>query len=348
MIRHITLMLAMLAAITAAAASPERILRDALEPYRTIPGLGVAVITDAGVTAGIRADSTFTLAGLVKFHQAVAMCRTAGFDRIVSDSVLVEPSDLRRLTWSPMRAHCPRPPFYIGTAALLDYSLRMSDNNAADILFRSYGTPLQVDSVIRACDPSATFSIHHTEAEIAADTTLARLNSSTPAAAAQLMHRFFTSDTTLAAMAIRAIMSRPTPFGAARIRAGLPEGRATLYNRTGTGALSPDGYPVAVNDLGFVYYPRTDGTFGCYTLAVFISGGRRTTAQAEAVIADISRSVFGAVSVIDANRILSHATAPPSYTRRNSRAAAPDGGYGVADLVTDIIFEVIDRAIFDD
>lgn len=347
MIRHLALMLALAAALTAAAVNPSRVLRDALAAYDTIPGLGVAVITDSGITDGIRADSSFMLASVVKFHQAVAMCRTAGFDRIVGDSVLVEASDLHRRTWSPLRTRCPEPPFHIGTAALLDYSLQMSDNNAADILFSRYGSPAQVDSVIRLYGPSEGFSIRHTEAAMHADTTLARQNRTTPSAAASLMHRFFTSDTTLAAMAIRAIMARDTPFGASRIRAGLPEGRATLYHKTGTGDLSPDGHPTAVNDLGFVYYPRTDGSFGCYTLAVFISDYRGSTAQAEALIADISRAVFGAVSVIDANRILSVATAP-AYYGGNRASTVPDGGYGVADFVTDIIFEVIDHALFDD
>lgn len=345
MARYLTFLASVLTGVlTLAGAS----LQQRLEAFADTPGTGIAVITSAGDTLGVNIDRDYMLASVMKFHQAVALTRILTFDEIVGDSVWVTKDDLLTGTWSPLRAQCPDGNFYISPVGLLDYTLQMSDNNCADILFDRYASPYCVDSIIRATTPACNFSIQRTEAEMHADTALARLNRSTPADAATLMHTFFTEDTTVSSLAIRAIMARDGAFGKDRLPAGISAGNATIYHKTGTGELAPDGHPTAVNDLGFVYYPKSDGSFGYYTVAVFLEDFSGTQQEAEARIAAISETVWAEMMMAEATKAVAagtvHAGTPMKPKPRELETSEKIGL--ILLPLTEVMLEAVDRAIW--
>jgi beta-lactamase class A len=80
-----------------------------------------------------------------------------------------------------------------------------------------------------------------------------------------------------------------TPLGAARIRAGLPEG-STFAHKTGTGPVNA-GVVSAINDIGIITLPDRRR----YATAVFLAGARLPPPACEAAIADVGRALIGGV-----------------------------------------------------
>ncbi len=308
--RHILSIILALTALIADAGLPG--LRDTLANIIGDRYVAVAMISSRGDTISAGTDDFIDLASVMKFHQAAAISRIADFDTLVGKKITVTNEDLRRDTWSPMRAAATKVPFDISPVELLDYSLNMSDNNAADILSRHFATP-GLNNHSKALD------------------------------AAALIYRFFTADTTASATLVKAVMARNSPFGRERIPAGLPNSAAKVFHKTGTGFTAPDSTVTPVNDLAFISYPTATG-FACYSLAVF-TGGLRVP-EAESLIADISRAVYTAVIV---NESLSmNATASVwagKKTNTNTGIYNDDNRYTWGDFITDTIFEIIDNAL---
>ncbi len=296
----LSFIIAVFAVVSTCASLTGHRVGDALRPYASDSSIGIAVILPEGDTIGVNSDRTFPLESVMKFYQAVALSHLLG-DRLLTDSISVGPADLKAATWSPMRAKYSGETFSASPAFLLDYSLRYSDNNAADILFDRYGSPKEVDSVLRMISRAKNFSLRFTESDMHADTSLCSLNFATPADAATLFFDYFCLDSL--STVVRAIMSHPTPFGVNRLAAGFPAGKATLLHKTGTGFNAP-GRTGNVNDVGFVFYPRSDGSFGYYSIAVFVADREGAVADAEALIAQISESVWTALMAADADYAL--------------------------------------------
>lgn len=317
-------------------------LADSLNNVIGERNVGVALISSNGDTLTVGNKGYFELASVVKFHQAAALSRVLDFDTLVRKNIIIEQSDLRSNTWSPMRAKATTVPFGTVPVELLDYSLNISDNNAADILFDRFLTPAQTDSIVRRDYGIADFGISYDEAQMHSDPALSKGNYSTALSAAGLIYRFFTADTTASATLVKAIMARQSPFGKERIPAGITTSSAKVFHKTGTGFTAPDSTVTPVNDLAFVSYPTNFG-FGCYSLAVFTSGMR--TAEAEKLIAEISRIVYAAV-IINESRIMNSmasvgVSSKPGQTGINSA----DENYTWGDLFIDTIFTIVDEAI---
>ena len=257
--------------------------------------IGVALINHLGDTVLVNGDSVFELCSVVIFHQAVALADKVGYPAIFEARTHVDSGELQKNTWSPMRVDYGDESFDIDLTQLLAYTLLVSDNNAADVIFRRYVAPSECDSLLRLRG-LADFGISATEEDMHADPAKSRLNYSTPLSAAKLMDSFFRTDTTQAASVVKAVLSQDSPFGRERIVKGIPEGSARIYHKTGTG-FERDGIISAVNDLAFVVFPCPDGSFGSYTLAVFIGDFKGTTQEAEAIIASISAEVWKAMIV---------------------------------------------------
>lgn len=311
--------------------------------------VGVAIITCNGDSMVMRGDDRYDMASVMKFHQAAALARTMDYDSIMGGMVTVEATDLAKDTWSPLRASAPATPFDIATVSLLDYSLMMSDNNAADILFDRFLSPAQTDSVLRAEGMAAQFALRHTEKEMHADST-ALGNWTTPADAASCIYRFFTADTTASATLVKAIMARDTPFGTKRIVAGVTAGAAKVFHKTGTGFNGPNGTPTAINDLAFISYPRPGG-YGCYALAVFVKDFSGTAEQGEAMIADISEAVWNAIIVDEFVAMNNASTAGPRTSPTSGRDPKREKqqlGEILFDIASSIIYEAIDSKLSGD
>ena len=90
------------------------------------------MITAWGDTVSVNGDKPFELQSVVKFHQALALAKTMTASEMLNTKVTYDASDLKAGTWSPLRA-VNKDGGTADLSTLLYYSLRMSDNNAADI-----------------------------------------------------------------------------------------------------------------------------------------------------------------------------------------------------------------------
>lgn len=337
-----------LATITGAQASlrraglvPESLVNDSIDA-------GIALITWRGDTITAGGSDRFELASVYKFHQAVALSSIVPYESLLDMELSIDATDLPGGTWSPMRALFRELPAKVTPVELLDYSLNMSDNNACDIIWKNFLTPQQADSILRAQRRAVDFEIAATEAQMHADPALSMTNTSTPLDAAKLIYRFFTADTTASATLVKAVMSKETPFGAERIRAGIPHGNAAVFHKTGTGFDLPDGRISTINDLAFVSYPTSTG-YGCYALAVFVRNAP-SKAVAEQYIADVSRQVWHAIVVEESLAMNNRSYAPESQ----HDGKAPDTGLKdeatrniLGEAITDIILEAVFSRIFE-
>lgn len=317
---------------------PEILVNDSIDA-------GIALITWRGDTIVAGKEDRFELASVCKFHQAAALSHVMPFDSLLNKSITIDAVDLPGGTWSPMRAAFRELPTTVTPVELLDYSLNVSDNNACDIIWKNFISPQAADSILRSHKLAENFSLAVTEAEMHAAPSTSMQNSSTPLDAAKFIYRFFTADTTASATLVKAVMSKESPFGSERIRAGIPRGNAAVFHKTGTGFdLAGDSVSV-INDLAFVSYPTAAG-YGCYALAVFVRNAPSKRA-AEDFIAGVSHKVWQAI-VVDESVVMNNNTSAPCG--RNIR---PDNGVRAEDyspfteLLTEAVLDIVLSRILD-
>lgn len=326
--------------------------------YAALPGLaerlaaiigdhdvGVAVLTSDGDVLSLRGDTYYDMCSVVKFHQAAALARVMDFDSIMNTVVSVDSDDMRAGTWSPMRASLNNLPYHASLVELLDYSLTVSDNNAADIIFNRFVSPERVERVLREAGLASDLSVRSTEAQMHADNNRIP-NLTTPTDAARCIYRFFTADTAASATLVKAIMARESPFGKERIPAGLTNGETKVFHKTGTGFDGPGGTPRAINDLAFISYKRPGG-YSCYSLAVFVRDFSGSKEEGEKLIADISGAVWSAVVVNE-----SLAMNAGAHVRASKIEKAPETKEekfswvgALFDAAGQIIYDAIDRKL---
>lgn len=152
--------------------------------------IGVAIVYDNGTEMALDGNRRFPMMSLAKFHQAIALASELGYPAIFTDTVKISPADLLPGTWSPLRARYPEG-VDIPMPNLLNYTLNMSDNNGADVLFNYRLSPQQVDSIVKARYGVHDFAVTATEAQMHADHSLAATNYTTPLGAARLFQQFF-------------------------------------------------------------------------------------------------------------------------------------------------------------
>lgn len=341
LMRAIISLLSLVLAVAANAALPG--LTDTLANIIGKREVSVAVLTSHGDTICAGRDGMCDLASVMKFHQAAALSRVVDFDTLVNKRITVYEADLKRNTWSPMRAAATEVPFEIKPVELLDYTLNMSDNNAADILFDRFAAPAKVDSIVRHDYGISDFAIGVTEDQMHADPELSRLNRSTALDAARLIYCFFTADTTASATLVKAVMARDTPFGRERIPAGIATSSAKVFHKTGTGFTAADSTVTPVNDLALISYPTGRG-YACYALAVFTGGMK--PAEAEAIIAEISRAVYTAIIVNESLTMINNAPLPYAGKKSGKAPSQSDNDTHVlGEIITETIFTIVDHAL---
>lgn len=289
-------------------------LTDRLKAIAGTNDVGVALITCYGDTVSLNGSDTYDMASVCKFFQAAAIACTTDYDELTGTEITIDPAELEPNTWSPLRASAGKEKFRLSPAQLLDYSLMVSDNNAADILSDRLCSPARVDSILRAKGYPGEYRIAFTEKEMHAD-SLGAVNTCSPVAAAAAINRFFTADTTASATLVKALMSRESPFGKERIIAGLVGKDAKVFHKTGTGFNATNGTPAALNDLAFVSF-KTEWGYSCYSLAVFVRNFSGSRAEGEKMIADISAAVWDAVIVNEVEMANSLARVPANKVSR--------------------------------
>jgi len=303
--------------------------------------MGVAIINGWGDTININGNKRFELQSVMKFHQALAMAKTMSATDLLNTKVTYGADDLKPNTWSPLRA-VNSEGGTVDLSTLLYYSLRMSDNNAADILFDRFLSPAKVDSLLKASTPAKNFAIAYTEDEMHRNISLAADNWSTPLDCAALFNYAFTEDTTQSIVALQAVMASKSAFGNSRIVKGI--GNGTVFNKTGTG-FEKDGKTTAVNDAAFVYFPYASGGFGHYSIAVFVSDC--DAAEAEAKIAEISELVWSyhitRANDLAANMINVAGASRPGTRGRESEGNALGNILGASVLTAIVVDEIVNR-----
>lgn len=320
-------------------------LRQKLQQLAGDNNAGIAVITCYGDTVAVNGNELYDMASVAKFHQAVALAKTLSFEQLADTKIAIDPATLDRNTWSPMRAAAGSDTLTLSPAHLLDYTLMMSDNNAADILFNRFNSPAAVETILRRSGYPGDFSIRYTERQMHTD-SLGACNISTPLAAAAAINRFFASDTTASATLVKAIMSRETPFGKERILAGLEGKGAKVFHKTGTGFNNANGTPNAINDLAFVSY-KTDCGYRCYSIAVFLKDFGGTKAEGEKLTADISSAVWDAIMVEEVNAMNVSANISAGRKSRPSTTVSEPSFLGsfLGAVGEAILDDVLDRAL---
>jgi len=291
--KHLLLLLLALTVQPLPAASP--IDRLESEIRRIIANkraqVGVAVVRNGETLLTIGNDVHYPLMSVMKFHQALAvadhMRRTGA---TLGAPVRIEPKDLKPNTYSPLRDRYGRRSLYLPIDSLLDYSLRLSDNNACDLLFACVGGPEAVDRHIRTVG-GRHFAIAVTEEEMHRDPSCCRDNWSTPLDAARLMDDFIASchRDSLARFIRKSLLACET--GTRRLPRMLPPG-VRVGHKTGTSDCDDRGFYAGVNDLGF--FLLADGSH--YVVAVFITESAEQLETNERIIAEISEQIYRTIA----------------------------------------------------
>lgn len=251
--------------------------------------IGIALITDANDTVCVNDGYRYPMNSVMKLYQAMAVADKLQKGGIPLDSMLsVSMKDLHAETYSPMHDEHADGDFHISLADVLRYSLQQSDNNACDILFDRITGISETDAYIRGLGLDG-FAIRVDEKGMFANHDLSANNWNTPLTAAILINKLFTEKLFLPLyndFLIETLNACST--GQNRLAKPLLKTGATIGHKTGTGFMSPDGFPQGINDVGFVKLP--DGRH--YAIAVFIESSCCDMDGTERMIADISSIVL--------------------------------------------------------
>lgn len=259
--------------------------------------IGVAVIIDGKDTVAVNGHVDYPMLSVYKLPIALALAdkyRQGGksFDELIP----VTPRTLRSDTYSPMTdtilaAHTPLTGTVLMPAReLLSYMLRMSDNNASDIILHHLGGPSRVSAFLESTGIDG-IHVRNSEEEMYSDIALCYANSSTPLAMAKLFDYVDCGPEDTLAKEIRQMLETCTT-GTGRLPAPLSGTDALIGHKTGTGFTLPDGTLMAVNDAAYVHLP--DGHR--YSISVFIRDSPYDMEPTEALIAEISRKVMDTLS----------------------------------------------------
>lgn len=264
------------------------------------PGqIGVAVIIngpDGGDTVTVNNSGDYPLMSMFKLPQAIAVCHKLDDEGARLDSALTIPRrQLNPDTWSPMLKDFPRGDIRLTVADLIDYILIHSDNNASNLLFDTFASTAETDSLMRTFLTEPDFRIIYTEDQMQRNHDLSYQNRCSPLTYAMLVNLLFTDSIVSPEKQAYILKGMKTcQTGMDRIAAGLPE-NTSFAHRTGSGYINDRGEIVAVNDGGFVTLPS--GL--TYSIAVFVKDYPGEQPAAEALIAEVSAVVAKYLNAVD-------------------------------------------------
>ena len=255
----------------------------------------MAVIIDDSDTVAVNNRNIYPMMSVFKVHQALALCDD--FDRrgISLDTLItIRRDELDPHTWSPMMKDYPDSEFSLTVKDLLRYTLRQSDNNASNLMFRRLLGVEETDSFISTVIPRRDFRIAYTEAEMSADHRRAYSNSTSPLGAAELINRLFTDS--LVSRDKQDFIMRTLgecETGKDRIAAPLLDrDGVSIAHKTGSGYINEEGVLAAHNDVAYICLPNSTR----YSLAVFVKDFKGNETQAAKAIAHVSAAVYSILS----------------------------------------------------
>lgn len=234
-------------------------------------------------------DYRYPLMSVFKLHQALAVAEWCEENRHPLDTLIyLRAQDLKPHTYSPLRDKYPTGNISISIKELLEYTLKLSDNNACDILFGLTGGTAATEAYIRSLGLKH-FAIRATEDEMHRDSRYYASNWSTPLEAARLVEILCTRklfDKEKQDFIKQTMTEART--GLHRLAQPLEITNAIIGHKTGTGDPNSRGELTGINDVGFVYLPNGRR----YSIAVLVAWSAEDMAHTEQIIADISQAVF--------------------------------------------------------
>jgi len=262
---------------------------------RIAPGrLGVALVdTSHGARVSLRGAEEFPLASTCKLAVALVAFRRVDQHRLDLDKrVVVKAADLR--AGSEIAASHPRGGVSLTYWELVRAMLVDGDDTASDLVLRTLGGPRAVQSVLDRLG-IAGFRIRKSEAQLAAGARRGRAfagggdNAGSPEGVAALLvgiaaHRLLLEDSTDEMLAMLAASGG----GAARLRAGLPDG-VTFAHLSGASRVS-GGVAGATNDAGIVTLP--DGRR--IVIVAFLAESNADGAARDAILARVASAAYDA------------------------------------------------------
>lgn len=251
--------------------------------------VGMAAIIDGKDTIVINNEDRYPLMSVMKLHQALAVCHELRQKGQTLDlSLYIPKQSLKPDTYSPMRERYPEGNVSLTIKDLLDYSLKMSDNNACDILFDWIGGPQKVDRYIRSLGLNQV-AVSVTEDEMHQQPETSLLNWTSPLDAVLLLEKLLNGNILEDGdqhYICQAMLDCET--GKDRLWKPLEKTGLKLGHKTGTGDYNAEGRLTGINDIGFVLLP--DGRY--YTIAVLVKETGMSLPEASRLIADISEIIY--------------------------------------------------------
>ena len=191
--------------------------------------------------------------------------------------------------YSPLQDQYPQGGVDVPLRQLLQMTVTLSDNTAADILLRLAGGPKAVSDYIASLGV-AGFHLMDGERELHRDLKLQYRNWFEPLGAVQLLRRI-SDRTPLNSEHTQLLLEWMQPTSRTkRLQANLPSG-ASVAHKSGSSDVI-DGLAAATNDIGLIGMP--DG--GQLAIAVFVTDSMADETTREQVIAKIGRAAYDAAA----------------------------------------------------
>lgn len=247
--------------------------------------VGVALLTEDGLCAGVHMDAPFPLLSVIKFPLAVAVLEKMQHEQATLTTMIpVRAEQLHTGTHSPLRDQRGRRDMEVSLEDLLRYTVTFSDNNGCDILMEYVGGPAVVEACARRLGADNVF-IGHNEDWMHLNIYNQDANWGTPRSMARMLPGFFNSPAFSQEHKdfLTGIMAG-TPALPGKILEGLPQG-LTAGHKTGSSDRTPQGLKLADNDLAFFRLP--DGRY--VALAVFLCNSLESPEANLSLIKDITR-----------------------------------------------------------
>lgn len=242
--------------------------------------IGVVIAYDGKIICSILAKKRFPMMSVFKLHQAYAVLDSLDNDTTrLSERIWISKDMLRKDTYSPLREKYPQGNIHLPLAELLRYSLKLSDNNACDILFGRFGGTAYANNRMKALRLHHT-QIKWTEADMHEDTRRCSDNYTTPKDALLLLEKAYDNKW------LRTCLSE-CKTGQNRVPSLLPQ-NTIVGHKTGTGDKTSEGICRGINDIGFFELPNGKHIF----IAIFCDEAKMTIEEAEAIIAEIARKAY--------------------------------------------------------
>lgn len=282
-----TVLLLCIVSATCFAGNLEKELKTVTKSFKAT--IGVAVIKDNKTVALLNNNVRYPLMSVFKFHVAVAVLhKMASQHKTLSDSLLIEPKDIRENTYSPLREVVPRGKnFKLSFSTLLYYNIALSDNNACDILINYVGS---INNIQNLMNRIGLTHLNLTQTESAMHENLMNCyhNWSTPLSMAQCLNKVYEGNILndkYKQFLFNTMLTTAT--GLDKIKAGLPAGTPVAH-KTGSSDRLPSGIMIGDNDAAIIL-PHSKNR---YYLVVFIKNSRESTQANHDIIAQISHIVY--------------------------------------------------------